>query len=57
MKICNYNVKLNYDLTKPNGIKRKLIDSSVAKNKYNFKVSTSLESGVKKTIKYYENTF
>ena len=56
MKICNYNVKLNYDFTKPNGIKRKLIDSSLAKNKYNFKVSTSLENGIKKTIKYYEDT-
>ena len=56
MGICNYKVKLHYDLTKPNGITRKLIDSSLAKNNYNYKVSTSLEDGIKKTIKYYENT-
>ena len=56
MSICNYKVKLHYDLTKPNGITRKLIDSSLAKNNYNYKVSTSLEDGIKETIKYYENT-
>lgn len=56
MDICNYKVELHYDLTKPNGIMRKLIDSSLAINKYNYKVSTSLKKGVKYTIKYYENT-
>ena len=54
MSIYNYKVDLKYDKDKPNGVRRKLIDSKIAKEKYGFKIKTKLESGIKKTINYYE---
>ena len=56
MDIYNYNVKLIYNLNKPNGTKRKLLDITTAKNRFNFNPSTNIESGLKKTVKFYENT-
>ena len=56
MKLYKYKVKLVYDLNKPNGIRRKLLDISLAKKKFNFYPKTDLEIGLEKTIKFYENT-
>ena len=56
MKLYNYKVKLVHDLKKPNGIRRKLLDISLAKKKFNFYPKTDLEIGLKKTIKFYENS-
>ena len=56
MKLYKYKVKLTYDLKKPNGIKRKLLDISLAKKDFKFYPSTNLNTGLIKTIKYYENS-
>ena len=48
MKEIGVNLKIKYDRTKPDGMKRKLLDSSVAK-KYGWKSKTSLQVGFKKT--------
>ena len=55
MKIYNYEVELTYKFDKPNGVKRKLLDITLAKKKFNFYPKTDLEKGLRKTIKYYEN--
>lgn len=56
MKIYNYKVKLVYNSNKPNGVKRKLLDISLAKKEFKFKPKTNLEKGLENTIKYYENS-
>ena len=56
MEMYDYKAKLTYNLNMPNGIKRKLLDINQAKIKFNFKPKTSIEKGLKSTIKYYENS-
>ena len=51
--IMKYKVKFIYDLSKPNGIKRKLLDTSQMK-KLGFKTPYSLDYGLKKTINFYK---
>ena len=43
-------LRIKYDKTKPDGMRRKLLDSSLAK-KYGWKYKTSLQIGFKKTYK------
>ena len=57
MDLSNLNLKIVYDLSKPDGMKRKLIDSSLAINKYGWKVNFDLDYGIKKTIKFYKNNY
>ena len=47
--------KIFYNKKLPNGMNRKLLDSSLAKRKYNWKPKTSLNKGLLNTIIYYEN--
>ena len=48
MKIVNYEVPIKFDKTKPNGMRRKILDVSIAKS-YGWKSTTSLNKGIKKT--------
>ena len=48
MKELDINCKINFDLTKPNGTKRKKLDLSLIK-KYKWKSKTNLKKGFKKT--------
>jgi GDP-L-fucose synthase len=50
MKMLNYNVRIKFDKSKPNGVSQKLLDISLAK-KYGWKAKTSLKEGFWKT--YY----
>ena len=54
MKMLNYKVKIKFDKTKPNGVPRKLLDTSLAK-KYGWKAKTDLETGFWKTYHSYIN--
>ena len=54
MKMLNYNVKIKFDKSKPNGVPRKLLDISLAK-KYGWKAKTSLEAGFWKTYHSFVN--
>lgn len=56
MDMFNYKVKLVYNLKKPNGIKRKLLNISLAKKLFDYEPKINLETGLRKTIKFYENT-
>ena len=49
LKAFNIKAKIKNDLSKPDGIKRKLLDVSLAK-KLGWKSQTSLPEGIKKTL-------
>ena len=49
--------KYIFDKSKPNGISRKLLDSSLALDKYRYDIKINLIKGLKKTINYYLNTY
>jgi GDP-L-fucose synthase len=49
-KIIGYTGKITFDKQKPDGVKRKLLDSKYAKT-LGFKVKTNLEDGLRKTFK------
>ena len=50
--VIGYNGKFNHDMSKPTGMKRKLIDDKRL-NEFGWSHQTSLESGIKKTYKYF----
>ncbi len=50
--VVGYTGVFNHDLSKPAGMRRKLMDSS-AVHKLGWKAKTSLEEGMKKTYQYY----
>ena len=55
MKRLNVNLKIKYDLTKPNGMQRKKLDLSISK-KYGWKPKTSLNEAFKKVyLDYLKN--
>jgi len=54
MKMLDYNVKIKFDNSKPNGVPRKLLDTSLAK-KYGWKSKTDLKTGFWKTYHSYIN--
>ena len=47
-----FNVKFKFDLTKPTGMKRKLLDVSIIK-KLGFRPKHSIEDGIRKTYQFY----
>ena len=53
IKILNVKAKLKFDKTKPEGMKRKLIDSNLAKKLYGWTPTTDINDGLKKTISFY----
>lgn len=55
INLVNPKIKMIFNKKYPAGIKRKLMDSSLAKKKYRWLPKTSLDKGLIKTIKYYEN--
>jgi len=52
-KYLNYPIQIKFDNTKPDGTKRKLLDTSIAK-RYGWSPKVSLKSGFFKTIKYLD---
>ena len=55
-KIIGYNGKFTHDLTKPSGIKQKLLDISKQKE-LGFKNRYTLEEGISKTYDYFLNEY
>ena len=55
INLVNPKIKIVFNKKYPSGMKRKLIDSSLAKKIYKWSPKTSLDKGLIKTIKYYEN--
>ena len=55
INLVNPKIKIFFNKKYPSGMKRKLIDSSLAKKIYKWSPKTSLDKGLIKTIKYYES--
>lgn len=53
MEVCDYQVPLTHDLSKPVGMKSKLMDSSIAREYFNWRPATSLKLGMAQTLEYY----
>lgn len=51
-KILDFNPVFNFDLNKPDGMKQKIMDSSLARN-HGWNPKSSLENGLSKTIEWY----
>jgi GDP-L-fucose synthase len=54
-RIIDYQGKIVFDLTKPDGQPRRKLDVSRAEKEFGFKAQTSFEKGLKKTIEWYKN--
>ena len=50
----HYGKEIEYDMTKPNGDNKRLMDMTRA-NSYGFHPKVDLETGIKRVIKYYEH--
>ena len=50
----HYGKEIEYDMTKPNGDNKRLMDMTRA-NSYGFHPKVDLETGIKRVIKYYES--
>ena len=57
IKISGKNLKVEYDLSKPDGSPRRNSDNAKAKEKIGFEAQTSLDEGLRKTIKWYKKTY
>ncbi|CAL2105747.1 GDP-L-colitose synthase [Tenacibaculum sp. 190524A02b] len=55
-EIIGYDGEFEYDLTKPTGMKQKLVDVSKLRE-LNWKHKTSLEEGIKNTINFYTENY
>jgi len=53
--VLNYKGEFTHDLTKPTGMKQKLIDDTKL-NEFGWKHKTTLREGIQKTYNYYLNT-
>jgi GDP-L-fucose synthase len=54
--VIDYKVKFTYDLSKPTGMKRKLLDVSKAK-KLGWKSNYTINSGIRETYKYFKKNY
>lgn len=52
-KLINFKGKIIWDTTNPDGQPRRMLNTSRAEKEFGFKAKTSLEEGLKKTIKWY----
>ena len=55
--LIGYAGKIIWDTTKPNGQPRRLVDCSLAKSILGWQSITDLNTGIKNTIKYYNETY
>jgi GDP-L-fucose synthase len=54
-KLTNYQGKTAFNTDKPDGQPRRKLDVSKAKKEFGFEAKTDFETGLKKTIEWYEN--
>jgi GDP-L-fucose synthase len=53
-EIAGYEGEIKWDSSKPNGAARKVLDTSLTREKLKFKPKTSLREGLTRTIEWYE---
>ena len=52
-KKIKYDGNIIWDETKPSGPKRRFVDINKAKSEFGYRVTTSLEEGINKTVDWY----
>jgi GDP-L-fucose synthase len=55
-KIIGYHGEIIWDVSKPEGQKRRCLDTTRAYEEFGFKAKTPLEKGIKLTLEWYKNT-
>lgn len=55
-KLTGFKGKIAWDMSKPNGQPRRLLDIQKAHKEFGFKAKTKFENGLKKTIEWYKKT-
>ena len=53
-ELMGFKGEIRWDKTKPDGQPRRMVDANLAKKEFGFKSKTDFETGLKKTIKWYE---
>lgn len=53
MRVIGLEAELSYDPTKPDGMKQKLLDSSLAKESADWDPTTTIEAGIEETYMWY----
>ena len=53
-RLINFQGKIKWDKTKPNGQPRRYLDTSKAKKEFDFVAKTDLKEGLRETIKWYK---
>lgn len=54
ISLCNYKPEITFDKTKPSGQLRRVLLNNKSENKIGFKAKTSMEEGLAKTLKWYQ---
>ena len=52
-KLTGFKGEIIWDITKPDGQPRRMLDTSKAEKEFDFKAKTNFEDGLKKTIDWY----
>ena len=53
-KLTGFKGRIEWDISKPNGQPRRMLDVSKAKKEFNFTAKTNFDEGLKKTIEWYK---
>lgn len=56
VRLMNFQGEIKWDRSKPDGQPRRMLDTKLAKKEFGFKAKSSFEEGIKKTIKWYEES-
>lgn len=53
-QLCNFQGRVQWDATKPDGQPRRCLDTTRARERFGFQAKTSLDEGLRETICWYE---
>jgi GDP-L-fucose synthase len=53
-KLCGFSGKLRWDTSRPNGQQRRMLDTTLARERFGFQAKISLEEGLSRTIAWYK---
>jgi GDP-L-fucose synthase len=56
VRITGFQGRIVWDVTKPDGQPRRMLDTSKASKEFGFKAKTNLVTGLTRTIEWYKNT-
>jgi GDP-L-fucose synthase len=53
-RLCDYRGRLGWDTSRPNGQPRRMLDTTLARERFGFQAKISLEEGLRRTIAWYK---